>query len=59
MVKIGCVPVRTPVPLSGWILALVFTVLSTVSSLTHMAPGQAVAGVKEIVQHRSLSRGIF
>jgi hypothetical protein len=55
MVKIGCVPVRTRVPLSGWILAAVFTLLSIASSLTHMAPEHAVAGPS--AQHASLSYG--
>jgi hypothetical protein len=55
MVKIGCVPVRTRVPPSGWILAVVFTLLSIASSLTHMAPEHAVAGASSSAQHASLS----
>jgi hypothetical protein len=57
MVKIGCVPVRTRVPLPGWILAVAFTLLSIASSLTHMAPEHAVAGASPSAQHASLSYG--
>jgi hypothetical protein len=57
MVEIGCVPVRTRVPLSGWILAVVFALLSIAASLTHMTPEHAVASAKQTAQHASLISG--
>jgi hypothetical protein len=48
------VPVRTRIPRAGWILALVFTLFSVASSLTHMAPDDAVAAGKPSPQHASM-----
>src|SRR5262245_41606163 len=51
---IGGVPVRTRIPLSGWILAILVTVLSVVSSLTQMAPEHTVAAANISAYHVGL-----
>jgi hypothetical protein len=54
MIKIGGLPVKTRVPLPGWILAGALTLLSIASSLTHLAPEHAVARAEPTAQHASL-----
>ena len=54
MARIGSIPVRTRVPLSGWILAAVLTVITVSSSVTHVAANLAIAGAKQAVLHASL-----
>ena len=54
MARIGSIPVRTRVPLSGWILAAVLTLITVSSSVTHVAADLAIAGAKQAVLHASL-----
>jgi hypothetical protein len=54
MIKRIGAPVRTRVPLSGWILALALTLLSLASSLSHLASDHAVASAKQTAHYAGL-----
>jgi hypothetical protein len=54
MIKIAGAPrVKSRVPLMAWVVAVLVTLLSITSSLTHTTPNSAVTGMEPKAHHAS------
>jgi hypothetical protein len=55
MITIAGVPVKTRVPLIGWVIVALLMLFSLASTLTHTAPGFMVADHGQVAIHHQAS----